>query len=176
MKALDQLRRLSDQRKAERYPSVNNNFIPKSKHDDRTTNGLTSCVMEWLRLNGHFCARINTGGIYDEKLKKYRPSGATLGVPDVIACIRGSFCGIEIKGGASDKMSPDQKDVARQIKSSLGHFIEVRSFRAILCLVRGTYTPTVCVNLSDYTNLLCGLWLCYDAVTYAYPFTSKTGQ
>ncbi|SFF11919.1 hypothetical protein SAMN05216167_12945 [Spirosoma endophyticum] len=125
--ALSNLCQLADSAKIAKYPTVKRNYIPKSKYDDSTANGLTACVMDWLRLNGHFCARINTGGIYDEKLRKYRPSGATLGVPDVLACIRGIFCGFEIKIG-TDKMSLEQKDVARQIESSLGYFVEVRSF------------------------------------------------
>ncbi|GAB2595896.1 VRR-NUC domain-containing protein [Spirosoma areae] len=128
--ALHHLNRLADEAKAAKYPSVRANYIPKSKFDDRTANGLTSCVLEWLKLNSHFCARINTGGIYDEKLRRYRPSGATLGVPDVIGCIRGLFIGIEIKVG-SEKLSAEQKDVARQIESSPGYFVEVRSFEQL---------------------------------------------
>ncbi|OJW74282.1 VRR-NUC domain-containing protein [Spirosoma sp. 48-14] len=127
MSALQHLCRIADDAKIAKYPNVPASRIPRSKYTDRTANGLTTCVMAWLQLNGHFCARINTGGIYDEKLGKYRPSGATLGVPDIIACIRGRFVGLEIKIGA-DKLSQQQKDVARQIESSLGFFVVVYSF------------------------------------------------
>ncbi|WP_020598683.1 hypothetical protein [Spirosoma panaciterrae] len=127
MNALQHLCRIADEAKIAKYPNIPASRIPRSKYTDRTANGLTTCVMAWLQLNGHFCARINTGGIYDENLGKYRPSGSTRGTPDVLCCIRGRFVGLEIKSG-SDKLSEAQKAIARQIEASLGFFLEVRSF------------------------------------------------
>ena len=90
-----------------------------------TANSLTARIIEFLRERDHFAARINTTGIYDEKLGKYRQSGATTGVPDVIACIDGRFCGLEIKIGA-DKISKQQERVSLQINTAGGFYVITR--------------------------------------------------
>ncbi|MVM35482.1 VRR-NUC domain-containing protein [Spirosoma sp. HMF4905] len=92
-----------------------------------TANSLTKKLISYLRNRGHFAARINTTGLYDEKLGKYRPSGATTGVPDVIACIESRFVGLEIKIGA-DRLSKKQQQIALQINSAGGFYLIVRSF------------------------------------------------
>ncbi|MVM31175.1 VRR-NUC domain-containing protein [Spirosoma sp. HMF4905] len=92
-----------------------------------TANALTKRLISFLRNRGHFAARINTTGLYDEKLGKYRPSGATTGVPDVISCIEGHFVGLEIKIGA-DRLSKKQQQIALQINSAGGFYLIVRSF------------------------------------------------
>ena len=102
---------------------------PRQRSGAKTesANGLTKRLIDYLRNRGHFAARINTTGLYDEKLGKYRPSGATTGVPDVIACIEGHFVGLEIKIGA-DKLSQKQQKIALQINSAGGFYVIIRGF------------------------------------------------
>ena len=92
-----------------------------------TANTLTAKLIAYLRHQGQFAARINTTGIYDEQLGKYRPSGATIGVPDVISCIDGHFVGFEIKIGA-DKLSKQQERVSLQINTAGGFYVVTRSW------------------------------------------------
>lgn len=123
--ALKLLNDLADRRKREEHPDKPR--LTKSYYRDDTTNGLTECVMAWLELNDHAPARINTTGIYDEKMGRYRKSGATVGVPDILASVEGRFVGLEIKFGA-DKLRPDQIAFAAKIRKSGGVFVEVRTF------------------------------------------------
>ena len=103
---------------------------PKPRHKGpkpETANGLTARIIEFLRERDHFAARINTTGIYDEKLGKYRQSGATTGVPDVISCINGRFVGFEVKIG-KDKLSKPQERVSLQINTAGGFYVITRSW------------------------------------------------
>ena len=76
-------------------------------YDDRTANGLTAFILDWLEAHGHYGARINLGGIYLADKGYYRRSGSTDGVADTIACINGRFCQFEVKAG-KDRPRPDQ--------------------------------------------------------------------
>lgn len=80
---------------------------PAGGYDDRTANGLTNFMLDFLRHYGYYGARINIGGIYMADKGKYRESGSTKGVADVIACVRGHFCQFEVKAG-KDRPRPDQ--------------------------------------------------------------------
>jgi len=71
--------------------------------------------------------RINTTGLYDPKLKKYRFSGQIRGLPDVIIIFRGLFIGCEIKS-KSDDLSDHQIDRKREIEKAGGIYFEVRDF------------------------------------------------
>lgn len=123
--AVKLLNDLADRRKQENHP--NSRYGTKANYNDDSTNGLTDCVMKWLDLNGHCPARINTTGLYDTKLGKYRPSGSTVGVPDILACIESRYVGLEIKFG-SDKLRPEQIAFGNKIRESKGVYVEVRTF------------------------------------------------
>ena len=90
-----------------------------------TANSLTNKIITYLKEQGQFAARIYTTGLYDEKLGKYRQSGATTGVPDVISCINGTFVGFEIKIG-KDKLSKQQERVSLQINTAGGFYVITR--------------------------------------------------
>lgn len=53
------------------------------KFRDDTANGLTKCICYWLRMKGYFAGRVNTTGIYDQKLGRYIYSGAKRGMADI---------------------------------------------------------------------------------------------
>ena len=92
-----------------------------------TANSLTAKIISYLKERGQFAARINTTGLYDEKLGKYRQSGATTGVPDVISCINGRFVGFEVKIG-KDRISRQQERVSLQINTAGGFYVITRSW------------------------------------------------
>lgn len=107
--------------------------LPKKKQSP--ANALTDAVMTYMRSLGCAVARINTTGIYDEKLGKYRYSGSTKGVEDVncvypvrIGDIKiGTTIAVEVKIG-KDRMSEDQKLRKENIEKAGGHYVVASTF------------------------------------------------
>ena len=62
MKPLDILKQLKQESMLESYPNVPKYAISAPKYEDKTANGLTKCVIEFLMLSGHFAERVNTMG------------------------------------------------------------------------------------------------------------------
>lgn len=91
---------------------------PKT-YDDRTANGLTEFILDYLKTYGCYGARINIGGIYLADKGKYRESGSTKGVADVIACIKGRFCQFEVKAG-KDRPRQDQLEQQQLTRNAGG--------------------------------------------------------
>jgi len=99
---------------------------PKKKAKQSPTNALTDAIISFVKLSGFQAYRINTMGVFDEKLGRYRTSGMQKGLPDIIAIIHGHFVGIEVKTGA-DRMSEDQLKRKAEIEKSGGAFIIARN-------------------------------------------------
>ena len=98
------------------------------KFYDKTANGLTKLIMAWLKVNGHFAARINSGAVFDRRLGVYRAnSGATVGMADINAVVKGKSISIEVKIGR-DKIRDSQLKVKSEIEAAGGIYIIVRSF------------------------------------------------
>lgn len=96
---------------------------PDGGYDDRTANGMTNFILDFLRHYGFYGARINIGGIMMAN-GKWRESGATKGVADIIACVRGHFCQFEVKAGR-DRPRADQLEQQQLTQAAGGdyHFI-----------------------------------------------------
>jgi hypothetical protein len=62
MKPLDILKQLKQESMLKSYPNVPKYAISAPKYEDKTANGLTKCVKEFLELSGHQAERINTMG------------------------------------------------------------------------------------------------------------------
>lgn len=97
------------------------------KFDDKTANGLTKLIMAWLKVNGHFAARINTQGNYNAKLGQFVRSGSTNGMADINAVVNGKSVSIEVKIG-KDKIRESQLKVKSEIEAAGGVYIIVCSF------------------------------------------------
>ena len=124
-KSLKQLEELCFKAKQARYP--NNPAVIKPSYRDDTANELTRSIIAWMKLNGHFSARVNVTGIYDSKLGRYRRSGGRKGLADIQSVINGGHVSIEIKIGR-DKLRPDQLKVKDEIERAGGIYITVSSF------------------------------------------------
>jgi hypothetical protein len=85
-----------------------------AKYCDLKTNGLTTCVADFLRLKGAYVARVNTTGIV--RKGKYTKGGGTVGAADLNAIIAGRSVQIEIKAG-KDKLSDAQIKQGEKIKA-----------------------------------------------------------
>jgi Holliday junction resolvase len=70
--------------------------------------------------------RVNNTGIWDEGKKLFRKANTQKGLPDIFACIRGRFVGIEVKA-KGDRESTDQKIVEQEIKAAKGVYLLTHS-------------------------------------------------
>lgn len=129
-----------------KYPNIPEYAIPIPKYSDRSSNGLTKCVIDWINFNGYQAERINsTGRQLDTRKTTIDATGMTrtigsvkwikgssqIGTADVSATIRGRSVKIEIKCKATgdDYQSQGQKDYQSQIERAGGIYIIVRTFQ-----------------------------------------------
>jgi len=99
---------------------------PKRKKNTTNTNRLTNDIRSLIARHGGYSIRCNVSGFYREDVGYIR-SGSTLGTPDIIAVVNGSFYGIEIKVG-KDRQSPDQKTVQEGIEAAGGVYLLATDF------------------------------------------------
>jgi len=123
--SIKELERLHFAVKQALHPDVK--FIPKTIFRDDGSNELTLCIIAWLKLNGHFGARVNVMGIYNSKLGKYIRSGSKKGMADITSIINGKHVSIEIKTGR-DRMRPDQEKVKNEVEAAGGIYITASTF------------------------------------------------
>jgi len=116
-------------------------FAPKIT--DRTANGLTRCIIDFLNLSGWQAERINcTGRIIDTRKTytdvcgftrtignvKYGKTSGQRGTADISATIKGRSVKIEVKIGA-DKQSQTQKEYEQSIIKAGGFYFIARNFQ-----------------------------------------------
>ena len=121
----------------------------KKKYSDRSANGLTKAIIDWLKLNGWQAERINVTGRPLDKTQvvqntlgqKYRigsiewlPSTGQKGSADISATIRGQSVKIEVK--MKDRQSEAQKEYQRQVEAAGGQYWLVRSFDEFMTLYK----------------------------------------
>ena len=112
---------------------------------DKTANGLTKCIITFLKLLLWQCERINTMGrpidntrvVTDCIGRKRRigsvtwiPSGVTKGSADISATIAGKSVKIEVK--MKDKQSEAQRKYQEDVEAAGGVYIIVRTFDEFL--------------------------------------------
>jgi len=122
--SLRQLERLHLERKNAKRPGFAH---IKTTFRDDSANALTRSITAWLQLHGHFAARVNTTGTYNQKLKKYIHSGSRRGMADITAVINGRHVSIEIKHG-KDRILPEQLKVKSEIEQAGGIYIIASTF------------------------------------------------
>jgi hypothetical protein len=143
MKALDILKDQKLKQLREQYPSLPEYAIKKPKYTDKTANGLTKCIIDYLILNGCQAERINTAGrVIDERKHvtnvvgitkvigsmKYIPTTGTKGSADISATIKGRSVKIEVKIG-KDRQSDHQKRYQEMIERAGGVYIIAKDFQ-----------------------------------------------
>lgn len=126
----------------QRYPSMPETARTCKKYEDRTANGLTRCVIDFIRFMGGQAERINCTGRYQDNTTvftdvvgrtrsigsgQWLPSSGTRGTADVSSVIRGMAVKIEIKIGR-DRQSDDQKRYQEAVERAGGIYLIVRSF------------------------------------------------
>jgi hypothetical protein len=142
MKPLDRLKHLKQESMLEAYPNVPKYALSTPKYEDKTANGLTKCIIEFLQLSNHQAERINTMGRPIDNRKQvtdvigrtktigsmtWGKSTATKGSADISATIQGRSVKIEVKIGA-DRQSEDQKVYQANIEKSGGQYWIAKNF------------------------------------------------
>ena len=125
----------------ERYPSLPEPARTAPRYTDKTANGLTKCIIDYLRLQGCQAERISSTGRYLDKTKTYTnvmgrtrkigsgkwiPTSGQKGTADISAVIHGKAVKIEVK--MKDKQSEAQKKYQQQVEQAGGTYQIVRSF------------------------------------------------
>ena len=142
MKAIEHLRALKLADIKARYPNVPSIALPKFEYNEKSANGLTRCIVDFLNLSGHQAERINTMGRMVDNRKtytdvigrtktigsaKYIPTTGTKGSADISATIKGRSVKIEVKYG-KDRQSQDQKAYQEMIERAGGVYILAKDF------------------------------------------------
>jgi hypothetical protein len=122
---LQKLDNLAFQVKLEKYPNIPARCQVKTKYKDSSANDLTKCIIDFLRLKGHYATRIQTQG---QKRGSVMTYGTTQkGTADIHACINKIHVSIEIKFG-KDKQSEFQKQVQQEVEQSGGIYLLIKDF------------------------------------------------
>ncbi|MFT4154721.1 hypothetical protein [Parafilimonas sp.] len=104
-------------------------------YTDQTTNGLTRCITDWLKFNGHYSNRVNcqgqvrletiqlaNGGSY--KKASWTRSTTNRGTADLHCIVNGKPVSIEIKCKATrDRLRPEQLKEKQRIESAGGLYM-----------------------------------------------------
>ena len=133
---------IAEKAQRRKYPTVPNHALPKIKYSDKTANGLTKCIIDFLRLQGWQAERISTTGRYLDQSQtyvdvlghhrvigtgKWIPTSGQKGSADISATIGG--CSVKIEVKMKDKQSEAQMDYQRQVESAGGTYLVVRSWK-----------------------------------------------
>jgi len=147
--AVKYLESLAVEEKKIKYPSMPPEYIAPVKYNDSTANGLTRCIVDFLRIRGHQSERISTTGrpidrqtTFTDVTGRMRtigrvewiPGTGTNGSADISATIAGRSVKIEVK--INDSQSKAQKKYQQDIEAAGGLYVIVRSFAQFLTWYR----------------------------------------
>ena len=151
--AVKELEELADIENQRLHPNIPTKYLARSKYRDDTANGLTKCIIDFIRLNGGQAERINTMGIPRDNRKtvtdvlgrdrligsvEWRTSGTTKGSADISATIRGQSVKIEVKIG-HDRQSDAQRDYQASVEQAGGVYYIARSFTDFIAWYQRTF-------------------------------------
>lgn len=129
-----------------KYPSFPDHCIPQPKYTDKTANGLTKCIKDFLNLSGHQAERISSMGRMLDKREivedcigrkkqigsiQYIKGTSTNGTADISATIKGKSVKIEVKIG-KDRMSKDQENYRDAILRAGGVYFVATDFDSFI--------------------------------------------
>jgi penicillin-binding protein-related factor A (putative recombinase) len=123
--AIEELKALYNIENTKKYPSIPQHGRVTPKYADGTANGLTACVIAWIRLHGGQAERIS---IVSRKVQgKFVHSAMTVGTADVSGIYQGKSLKVEIKIGR-DKQSDAQKEYAVSVEKAGGIYFVATDF------------------------------------------------
>ncbi|WP_302257298.1 hypothetical protein [uncultured Alistipes sp.] len=133
LQAVKDLERLAHDRFRTEHPNFPEYAIPPQSYRDDTANGLTRCVVDFVRFHGGQAERINTTGVPEQRGGRivWRKSNTTKGSADISATIAGRSVKMEIKIGA-DRQSEAQRRYQVAIERAGGLYVIVKDFTSFV--------------------------------------------
>lgn len=131
--AIAELKRLAMEATKQRCPSIPDRLITCRNYTDKTANGLSQMVIDFIRLKGGQAERIAVTGRHIRQADgstKWIKSSMTIGTADISATIRGRSVKIEIKCAATgdNKQSEAQQRYQKEVEQAGGIYLIVRTF------------------------------------------------
>jgi hypothetical protein len=134
-----------------KYPNMPVKYIPLFKYTDKTANGLTRCIIDYLTLQGYQAERISTTGRMVDNTKNYTnvlgitkqigskkwiKGSGTKGSADISSTIpiriNGTIIGVSVKWEVKigkDRQSDFQKEYQKNIEKNGGYYFIVKDFK-----------------------------------------------
>ena len=144
MGKFDELIQMALENNRKKHPSFPDSYRVTPKYTDKTANGLTKCIVDYLNFSGHVASRINNMGTWRADKSNinggfYTRSNQMKGIADIDSTINVKITGIpvglsvkwEVKIG-KDTQSEAQKEYERKITASGGHYYIVKTFEDFL--------------------------------------------
>lgn len=128
--AITELKRLSTEATRRQHPNMPAHAIPPPKYSDKTANGLTRCIIAYLRLQGCQAERVSsTGRVIADHTggQKWIKGNGTKGTADISATIRGRSVKVEVKIGR-DRQSEAQRAYQREVEQAGGVYVIATTF------------------------------------------------
>ena len=120
-----------------RHPGFPSSYMAKPNRSDKTANGLTQCIIDFIRLRGGQAERIAVTGRANEIKNsagrtvsvKWTKSHMQVGTTDISATIGGRSVKIEVKVGR-DRQSEAQRNYQLQVEAAGGIYYIARDFES----------------------------------------------
>lgn len=142
-KSIKDLERFAFQKIKKKHPS--NPYPPKPQYKDNTSNGLTKCVIDFIKFLGYQAERINSMGRPVDQRKtvtdvigrtrtlgdiKWIKGNSKTGTSDISATIKGRSVKIEIKCRVTGDhyQSEGQKQYQKEVEAAGGIYVIARDF------------------------------------------------
>lgn len=111
------------------HPNFPEYAIPPQSYRDNTANGLTKCIVDYIRYNGGQAERVATIGMPEQRGGRivWRKSNTTKGSADISATIAGRSVKIEVKIGL-DHQSEAQRRYQVSIERAGGLYFVAKDF------------------------------------------------
>lgn len=151
--AVRELESMANADNRHKHPNIPTNYLAKSTYRDDTANGLTRCIIDYIRFKGGQAERINTTGMPVDTRQEvtdilgrrhmigsltWRKSGNTVGSADISATIRGKSVKIEVKIG-HDKQREAQRQYQKTIEMAGGVYYIAKDFTSFVDWYRATF-------------------------------------
>ena len=153
--AVKYLESLNFEDKKRRCQTIPVEYLAAVKYRDDSANGLTKCIIDFLRIKGHQAERISTTGRAIDRQTTFTdvagrvrtigriewiPGTTTKGSADISATIKGRSVKIEVKIGA-DRMSHYQQKYQQDVEAAGGVFFIARNFSSFVTWYNLNFEP-----------------------------------
>lgn len=102
-------------------------------YNDKTSNGLTKSIIDWITFNGGSATRVSCTGQVRKinGVMRYTHGTTRKGTSDIMACIKGKFVSIEVKVG-KDRLSEFQVREKALIEKSGGVYFVAKDMDSFI--------------------------------------------